>query len=147
MSLIETILSRCHPEPNSGCWLWIFVVNPVTGYAYAPLGRRGKRVLAHRMSYEAFKGPIAPGLQIDHRCKTRSCVNPDHLEAVTQQENIRRQRHVAHNAAKTNCVKGHPLHGDNLYLRPTGGRACLTCRRAASLRHRSSPAELRNVAD
>src|SRR6202030_118623 len=75
------------PEPNSGCWLWLGACNEF-GY-----GKFGK-VKAHRFSYEREKGPIPDGLEIDHLCRNKSCVNPDHLEAVTHGENRRRVPHL-----------------------------------------------------
>ena len=86
-SLRERLLERCSPEPNTGCWLWFGACNPA-GYGTLPyLGRGG---LAHRLSYQAFKGLVPPTLTVDHLCFVRSCINPDHLEAVTLQENSRR---------------------------------------------------------
>jgi hypothetical protein len=123
----DAILSRSIPEPTSGCWLWLGIANAKNGYGYAPLGRRGCTRLSHRLSYEVFVGPIPPGLHIDHRCSTKLCVNPDHLEAVTQQVNNQRQRHSNQFRSVTACVNGHPFDADNTYLRPTGGRACKTC--------------------
>jgi hypothetical protein len=71
------------PEPNSGCWIW-FGSTFRKGYgSISEGGRHGRTLQAHRVSYERFKGPIAPGLTIDHLCRTPCCVNPDHLEAVT----------------------------------------------------------------
>ncbi len=82
------------PEPNSGCWLWTGVCNPL-GYGQIwirDISRLGgwRKVSAHRHAYERFVGPIADGLEIDHKCRVRCCVNPDHLQAITHLENIRR---------------------------------------------------------
>ena len=85
----ERFMDKVSPEPNSGCWLW-------TGYTLKGYGRFGAGgrsagvVYAHRFSYEMHKGIIPVGLEIDHTCNVKSCVNPDHLEAVTHQENIQR---------------------------------------------------------
>jgi hypothetical protein len=83
--------SRVNGTPD-GCWLWTAHVNPRTGYVQFRIGgRSGKMVLAHRWSYEHFVGPIPDGLQIDHLCRVRHCVNPSHLEPVTARENRLRQ--------------------------------------------------------
>lgn len=74
------------PEPNCGCWLWN---GPDNGW-YGLLRVGYKNTYAHRFSYELAHGPIPRGLVIDHTCRMTFCVNPDHLEAVTQGENVRR---------------------------------------------------------
>lgn len=140
----DRILSRCIPEPNSGCWLWLGTVNVSNGYGYVSMGKRNSIRLAHRASYEAFKGPIANGLHIDHLCRTKICVNPDHLEAVTQQVNNQRQSHPGKYVGVTHCVNGHPFDETNTYKRPTGGRACETCRRAVNAAWNAANRERRN---
>lgn len=131
-------------DPNSGCWLWAGSLNQ---YGYGNFTFRTKRGLAHRVSYERSIGPIPEGLQIDHKCRTRGCVRPDHLEPVTPGENVRRGLSPALTSKrtkgkhKTHCPKGHPYSGDNLYTHPTNGwsgcRACckekMQRRRAAGL--------------
>jgi hypothetical protein len=104
---------------DSGCWLW-------TGYAYsngyAAMSWQGKQQLLHRLAYEHYVGPIPDGLQLDHLCRVRSCVNPDHLEPVTAMENTRR-------AMRLSCVNGHPFTPDNTYIPTDGKRYCRECRR------------------
>lgn len=114
------------PEPNTGCWLWTGYVNQ-SGYGMATMRRPKRSVLVHRLSYETFVGPIMEWLQIDHRCRTRICINPDHLEPVTGRENLQRADKWPGN--KTHCKHGHSLLlGQNLHFYKHY-RVCLTCRR------------------
>ena len=120
------------PEPNTGCFLWVGTTHGRTGYGYfAPESLRHPRtrpVLAHRFAYEREKGEIPPGLQIDHLCRVRRCVNPAHLEAVTLKENIMRGVGFAPvNASKTHCENGHPFNETNTGSRKEGWRVCRPC--------------------
>lgn len=109
------------------CWLW--TSHTRNGYGQFKLDRR--QTPAHRWAYEAMIGPIPKGLQLDHLCRVRNCVNPKHLEPVTHQENIRRGMAGAHWAAKTHCPQGHPYSGENLYVTPgeKRRRMCRECMR------------------
>jgi len=118
----------------TGCWEWTGSLN-AGGYAHI-IDDAGNRQPAHRAAYEIFKGSVPVSLEIDHLCRVRHCVNPDHLEAVTKQENIRRGEaglYMKLRAAfKTHCKRGHALSADNVYVRPDGFRACRTCLRAGA---------------
>lgn len=107
------------------CWLWGgLILNNGYGQFYVD----SRQVLAHRYAYEDRVGPIPEGLVIDHLCRTPSCVRPDHLEAVTQQENVLRGRGLtARFARATHCVNGHEFTAENT-LQRKGGRACRTCK-------------------
>lgn len=130
------------PEPNSGCWLWI---RSGTGHNdnYGKIRIKGRELKAHRVSYELLRGPIPPGLTLDHLCRTTRCVNPDHLEIVTLRENILRgSSQSAVNFRKTACKHGHQFTPENTYLRRDGKRDCRTClantRKRWELRQRSA---------
>ena len=110
---------------KTNCWEWT-ACKFKTGYAQFTLN--GKTSRAHRVSYELFKGNIPIGLQLDHLCKNKSCVNPDHLEAVTCKENNNRGNSGKKNLEKTCCPQGHEYNEKNTYLSKRG-RDCRICRK------------------
>lgn len=119
---------------NSSCWLWPGVLHS-TGYGAISSrpGEDGKRhkLLAHRVLFEMARGPVPDGLQLDHLCRNRSCVNPEHLDPVTIRENLLRgDTLAAENLAKDSCPRGHPYSEENTY-RYKNTRLCKICRRAA----------------
>ena len=104
-------------QAESGCWEWTASIGKKEGY-----GRFGD-TWAHRKSWEFFRGPIPKGLTIDHLCRNRKCVNPDHLEPVSLVENIRRGMSPAHVARRAGtCQKGHPM-----LTMKSGRRYCRPC--------------------
>lgn len=113
--------SKVDKRSDDECWPWNGPRNNPRSGAPSGYGRiyiRRKINQAHRLSYELVHGPIPEGLVIDHLCRNPCCVNPAHLEAVSNQENVLRGTgHTARNAVKTHCVNGHPLVGDNLIAR------------------------------
>ena len=134
-SLRERLEAKIMPEPNSGCWFWLGALD---GDGYGQIGDEGKNIKAYHAAYQLYVGEIPVGLEIDHLCRVRCCVNPDHLEAVTHAENIRRGNTGRHAREKTHCPQGHLYAGDNLYLRPmTGFRECRKCRRMQLRRWRA----------
>jgi hypothetical protein len=116
---------------TSGCWLW-------TGHqgwdGYGHIYVDGRKQYTHRVAYQWLVGPVPDGLVLDHLCRVRNCVNPDHLEPVTGRENTLRGFGVGAIAKRrTACAKGHEYTPENTRQDPrTGRRVCLTCQRASS---------------
>lgn len=119
-------------DDETGCWNWTANLNNA-GYGKIWCRDRKKKVYAHRFAYEVIRGPIPDGLVLDHLCRNPKCCNPEHLEAVTFAENLRRGegglRRQQLMAARTHCIHGHELTEENTY-RHRGARHCRACRRA-----------------
>lgn len=117
------------------CWEWIGYRGS-DGYGTFRLSPT-KCGRPHRASYELYRGPIPAGMTIDHLCRNRGCVNPDHLEVVTQKENcLRGNGFYAKNARQTHCPQGHPYDEANTYHDPRGGRICRICRQRSVVKCR-----------
>lgn len=116
---------------KADCWEWTGRLMP-NGYGrfgfYDEVIGCDLAWTAHRAAWELSLGEIPHGLQLDHLCRNRVCVNPAHLEVVTNRENgLRGDSPAARNARKTQCPAGHPLSGDNLMVDQKGHRRCRTC--------------------
>lgn len=109
------------------CWLW--TAQTVDGYGRFWLN--GRPHPAHRVAYELEIGPIPDRLVVDHVCRVRRCVRPDHLRVCTASQNVLEgvTTTAALNLAKTHCPQNHPYSGDNLYVKPGGSRVCRACKR------------------
>jgi hypothetical protein len=120
------------------CWNW--TGKPYQNSGYCRVKVSGQTMMAHRAVYEALVGPIPDGLQLDHLCRNRRCVNPTHLEPVTAKVNQARGTSPASlNAAKTHCSRGHELVGANVFVRKDGRRRCQVCERAHQKRLKQRP--------
>lgn len=117
---------------SRGCWEWTGFVDKA-GYARVrdDGGRTGEVLYAHRVSFEIHKGTIPEGLEIDHLCRNRQCVNPEHLEAVTHKTNVLRGASpMAASSREKVCFRGHPMTPENYYRSPISGKGlCRVCRR------------------
>ena len=140
--LPANVVSKIGACTPSGCVPWMAA--KTNGYGVVQYEGRVRR--AHRVVYEHVKGKIPEGFEVDHLCRNRACVNPDHLEAVPQPvNNMRSLSASALHARQSHCLRGHPLAGENLYLRKRGHKTERFCRECARIRdaaryQRRSPA-------
>ena len=128
MTIAERIENKVEKVTESGCWIWTAHCNNM-GYGMLGVGRNMK--LAHRMTYELTYGQIPKGLDLDHLCRVRCCVNPAHLEPVTRLENVRRGKR----GPQTHCQRGHAFTEDNIYYYGPNGksRQCRQCNKLREL--------------
>lgn len=117
-------------EVRGECWLWTGALQP-DGYARTVID--GVRMGVHEAAHLLFVGAVPDGLELDHTCRVRHCCRPDHLEAVTREENMRRMRRpreAARTWTATHCVNGHEYTADNTYIDPSQAhRRCRECAR------------------
>jgi hypothetical protein len=122
-------------DKSGDCWLWTGAKNEA-GYGRVTIRSQG--LYAHRVAFEWMVGPIPAGFTLDHLCRVHACVNPEHLEPVSQSENVLRglspEIARARQLSKTHCPSGHPYDELNTYIRPSGGRECRTCAKHARKR-------------
>ena len=125
----RTVTDRFWPKVHKTdtCWLWIGAINP---NGYGRFQYNGSIGYAHRWAYEQAHGPIPDGMDIDHLCRVRHCVNPDHMEAVSRRKNILRGEHPSAKLHRNNmCKHGHVRNSDNAYINSHGWWICRVCRR------------------
>lgn len=127
-ALRERFLNKVVIKNQMDCWAW-WGARDKKGYGRFRVGKRMHP--AHRVAYELFRGPIQPGMTLDHTCRNTSCVNPWHMDQTTVRDNVRR----GSNSLKKECPKGHDYDEENT-LRRRGKRECRMCERARSRRRR-----------
>ena len=134
MSIEERFFQKVNKTDS--CWFW---TGAFTSRGYGSFGVNGKNISAHRYSYQMHIGEIPKGLVICHKCDTPSCVNPEHLWAATQSDNMKdmvfKDRHGASSRTQTHCRKGHDfdIYGFKIYTKKNGKveRYCQECKRIA----------------
>lgn len=123
-TLKERLYSKTEEDPTTGCWNWTGAKTP-GGYGRISDGK--KKPPAHQVSWKVHYGPILSNHEIDHVCENPSCVNPDHLQAVTREQHRANER-----ARKTHCKQGHEMDDINTGIRGDGRLYCRACNRIAA---------------
>lgn len=133
--MLERFWAKVDRDGETGCWLW--VANKThDGYGRFSVG--SKYVYAHRFAWTLENGQVQEGLQLDHLCRVRECVNPAHMEPVDCRTNVLRGvSPSAMRAAQIECIHGHKFDDTNTYWRPDGGRECRTCHRQREREYRA----------
>lgn len=129
----EFLMSRVRVD-ESGCWIWSGAKN---AHGYGTVWFQKKSWLAHRLSYAANVGCVPAGKELDHLCRNRDCINPDHLEAVTHHENVLRGNAGKYLSDKTHCKRGHEFTGEKI----DGRRICRPCMRLHTSNYRKRKME------
>jgi len=137
MTIQDRFWSKVYDTQPETCWLWVGGSTPA---GYGVIWYKTRQVYAHRLSYEWAYGPIPKGLQVDHLCFTPSCINPEHLETVTDSENKRRALNFR--GQRTYCYNGHLTAESGVYIAPSGARECRVCARKRWKKYRDKKREV-----
>ena len=130
--MIERFEEKYMPEPMSGCWLWIGATGGRKGSGYGRFWDGERYDLVHRISYRYFNGAIPDGCIVDHKCDNSSCVNPKHLQTISQSNNVLRGVRL-----KSHCKHGHEYTKENTTIKRDGSRSCRACRHIQYIRARA----------
>ena len=135
LPILERLVACIERTSLFGCWEWKGNIHSWTGYGRIRVN--DQECSSHRFVYELLRGPIPKGLTLDHLCRNKTCVNPDHLEPVTAGENaLRGFGPCAVNARKIICLRGHRYDENNTYIDKRGRRSCKQCRAEWARKHR-----------
>lgn len=145
MNALERFWSRV--DKSGDCWTWTGgKIKQGYGNFYPKPGVGG--ILAHRFAYATYVGELLPGMVIDHLCRNRLCVNPEHLEQVTNLENLRRGLgYRLQNGMDNSCLKGHEYTPENTYRHPQFPHRvrCRECAREADRARSPGPRKLNAI--
>lgn len=140
--LPERFWNKCIPEPNSGCWLWIGAQH-VRGYGSLKFNGQARR--AHQVAFNAAGLAQPLNTELDHKCRTTCCVNPEHLDPVTHDVNVLRGEGIAANyARRTHCKHGHEYTPENTYFPPWEKRPARMCRACRNVFERAKRKRTKN---
>ena len=131
----ERFWAKVNKDAPNGCWQW---TGALDGHGYGSFHLHRATRYAYHVAYEWARGPRPAGADLDHLCRTRACVTPDHLEPVSRNENLHRSplTQTSINAAKTECIHGHAYTPDNTLI-DNGFRRCKTCHYARNAARRA----------
>jgi hypothetical protein len=123
----ERLWKRYEVDGETGCWNW---TGAISNRSYGSIYFEGRMQKAHRVMWRLERGEVPEGLDLDHLCRNRLCINPAHLEPVTRSENLRRSPLMDRHSGRTHCIRGHGFTAENTRLKPGNGhRVCKTCMR------------------
>jgi hypothetical protein len=126
-SIGERIRSRFVVDPATQCWNW---TGAISAGSYGSIYYEGRMQKAHRVMWRLERDEIPDGMDLDHLCRNRLCINPDHLEPVTRSENLRRSPLMDRHSHRTHCIRGHEFTPENTrYKSSNGHRVCRECMR------------------